>query len=68
MIKVESNHCQIVRDSITGEKAVDDETFDSLAVLTERLERLKKLDGAFSNVAFSSAVERLMRQEVAYSV
>ena len=59
MIEADSNYCQIVRDSISGERAVDEQTFASLAILSERLERLKKLGKAFSSIAFSPAVKKL---------
>ncbi|MCJ7728559.1 MAG: hypothetical protein MUO27_01570 [Sedimentisphaerales bacterium] len=59
MIGMDSNHCQVVRESIVGERAIDEQTFASLAVLSERLERLRKLDEVFSAVAFSSAVKKL---------
>jgi hypothetical protein len=59
VIGMDSNHCQIVRDSITGERTIDEQTFASLAVLGERLERLKKLDKVFSAVEFSSALKKL---------
>ena len=68
MIEADSNYCQIVRDSITGERAVDEQTFASLTILTERLERLKKLDKAFSDIAFSAAVKKLRSQESAVTV
>jgi len=68
MIEVDSNHCQIVRDSLAGERTVDEETFASLTILTERLERLKKLDKIFSDVTFSSAVKKLARQKNAVAV
>ena len=63
MIEVDSNYCQIVRDSMTGERAVDEQTFASLTILKERLERLKKLDSAFSDIAFSAAVKKLRSRE-----
>jgi hypothetical protein len=56
---MDSNHCQIVRDSITDKRTIDEHTFVSLAVLDERLERLKKLNKVFSGVEFSSAVKKL---------
>ena len=59
MIGMDSNHCQVVRESIVGERAIDEQTFASLAVLSERLERLRKLDKVFSAVEFSSAVKKL---------
>jgi hypothetical protein len=63
MVKVNSSHCRIVRDSLAGERAVDGQTFVSLAVLEERLERLRRLDEAFCDVEFSSAVEKLKNRQ-----
>ena len=57
------NHYQVVAESLAGEKEVDEQTFASLAVLSERLERLKQLDDVFSGVAFSSAIEKLLTQK-----
>ena len=54
-----SYYCRIVNESLTGERAVDEQTFASLAILTERLERLKRLDGFFAEVGFSQDVKRL---------
>ena len=68
MIEVDSNCCQIVRDSLVGKRAVDEQTFASLAILTERLERLKKLGKNFSSIAFSSAVKKLTRQKSTVAV
>ena len=68
MIELDSNHCQIVRDSIAGKRTVDEQTFASLTILTERLERLKKLDNVFGNVAFSRVVKKLTRQENAVAI
>ena len=59
MIGTDSNHCRIVTESLAGERPVDEQTLASLAILDDRLERLKKLDEAFSGVAFSRAVEQL---------
>jgi len=61
-MRMETNHFQILKDSIGGERGVDEQTFASLTILAERLERLKKLDNAFSDVAFSSAVKKLAKQ------
>jgi hypothetical protein len=68
MIEVDSNHCQIVKDSISGERAVDEQTFASLAILNERLERLRKLDKIFDKVAFSPAVEKFKKQKSAVAI
>ncbi len=68
MIEMSSSHCQIVRNSLSGKRAVDEQTFASLAILTERVERLKKVDKIFSNVAFSSVVKKLKGQKNAVAV
>ncbi len=68
MIGTDSNHCRIVAESLAGERGADEQTFASLAILEEKLERLKKLDEAFSGVAFSRAVEQLRSQSSAIAV
>ena len=68
MIERDFNHFRTVRESLGDEKALDEQVFSSLTVLSERLERLKKLDSAFADVAFSTAVEKLLRQENAVTV
>ena len=68
MIEANSNHCQIVEESLTGERTVDERTFASLAILAERLERLKKLNRIFSNVTFSSAVKKLEKHKNVFVV
>jgi len=68
MIEVDSNYCRIVRNSLSGKRAVDEETIASLAILAERLERLKKLDKVFDKVAFSPDVEELKERKSAVAV
>ena len=62
---MESKHCQIVKESISGARAVDEQTLSSVAVLTDRLERVKELGAVFSDVGFSSAIKELVRDEAA---
>ena len=68
MIGMESNHCQVIRDVLSGQKAIDEKTLASLAILTERLERLKKADKAFDAVCFSSAVRKLAGRKDALAI
>jgi len=63
MIGTDSNHCRIVAGSLVGEREVDERTFSSLSILRERLERLKKIDGTFSGIEFSPAVNELQEQK-----
>jgi len=68
MIETDSNHCRIVEKSLTGERAVDEQTFASLTILTERLQRLKKLDKIFGGVTFSPDVRELKARKNAVAV
>ena len=68
MIGMDSDHCQIVGKSLSGERAVDEQTFVSLSILTERLSRLKKLNSRFDSIRFSPAVKRLKSREKAVAV
>jgi hypothetical protein len=68
MIEMESNHCEIVARSLADEREVDEQTFASLAILTERLEHLKKLDKAYSGVKFSSSVRKLQARRDAVAI
>ncbi|KKK52072.1 hypothetical protein LCGC14_3108630, partial [marine sediment metagenome] len=46
----ERNHFKVVNESLSGQRAVDEDTFSSVAVLAERLERLKRTSNIFSNI------------------
>jgi hypothetical protein len=59
MIGQSSDHYRIVHEALAGERPVDEETFNSLAVLNERLDQLKRIDKVFSGVVFSPHVEKL---------
>jgi len=68
MREIGSNHCQIVRTSLTGKRAVDEQTFASLTILAERLERLKRLGKVFSNIEFSPYIKKLKNRQNALPV
>jgi len=52
-------HCRIVERSLNGKRSVDGKTFASIAVLDERLERLRKADEHFHGIEFSDHVKSL---------
>ena len=62
------NHCRIVQAALAGEQPPDEKTLASLAVLNQRLKRLKKHGRSFSQISFSPAAERLARQRHAVAV
>ena len=53
------DHCKVINESMCGLKPIDDETYLSVAVLSERLENLKATSNIFSEVGFSPDVEEL---------
>ena len=63
MIETGCDHCRIVAESLAGQRDVDEQTLASLAILTEKLERLKKRDKSFSRITFSPAVKKLKSQK-----
>ena len=63
MIGTDSNHYRIVAESLAGKKEVNEQTFASMAVLDERLERLRNLGGIFSGVEFSPDAAKILRRK-----
>ncbi len=63
MIGTDSNHCRVVTESLAGKREIDEQTYASLTILEERLERLKRVNGIFSGVAFSPDAEKLLSQK-----
>jgi hypothetical protein len=61
--EVELNHSQIVQECLAGVREADEQTLTSVAILAERLERLKRFSSSFSEVSFSAAVKKLTRHK-----
>jgi hypothetical protein len=60
MIELYPNHCEVVKNSLSGTRTIDEQTYASVAVLGDRLQRVRKLGQGFSRVEFSPAVKRLI--------
>lgn len=65
---MESNHCQIVTSCINGTRPVNEQSIGSMAVLAERLEKLKSLDSRFNVVEFSPVAKQLAKCEMPMAV
>ena len=61
---IDCDYFEIVTESLAGGRSVDEETFSSVAVLAERLDRLKKNSSVFNNVSFSPELEELAEREM----
>ncbi len=53
------DHFNILKESLAGTRRVDEETFSSIDVLAEQLEKLKKSNSIFADVTFSPHVGEL---------
>ena len=62
MIEI-TDHCRIVNESLNGTRKADEQVFCSIAVLSERLERLRGLSERFEGISFSPEVEVLKNQK-----
>ena len=58
-----TDHCRIVNESLNGSHQVDEQVFCSVAVLSERLERIRGLSERFEGISFSPEVEVLKKQK-----
>ena len=68
MAGMDSNHYQIMTKALNGQRAADEKTFNSLAVLNERLEHTRKFGSCFSNISFSPYVEKLAKKESSVAI
>lgn len=68
MIAMECNDFEVLRQTVSGERAVDETAFASVAMLAERLERLKKASSLFAGVEFSPAVKELSELEMVSAI
>ena len=63
-----TDHFRIVNESLNGSRQVDEQVFCSVAVLSERLERLQGLSQRFEGISFSPEVEVLNRHKAVAAV
>lgn len=60
-----ANEFQVVQDALTGRREADENALAAMAVLEERLERVRTFGGGFSNIGFSSEVKKMRRRSMA---
>lgn len=68
MYQNEYDHCEIVRDSLAGNRTTDEQTFASINILAERLENVRKQHRTFIDIEFSPQVQALAEQELKLAV
>lgn len=68
MIGMDWDHCQVVSDSLTGDRPVDSKALASLEVLKDRLAHLKQMDSRFAGIGLSPMAEQMSVQASALAV
>ncbi|MFH1614916.1 MAG: hypothetical protein ABIG61_07520 [Planctomycetota bacterium] len=63
MFATDCSHCQVVNDSLSGQGTIGEQTFASIAILRDRLERLKRRDSMFAAIEFSEEVGELCKHQ-----
>ncbi len=56
------DNLRIVNETLAGDRPVDEQTQAAVAILAERLERLKQSSRLFAGITFSPHVKKLKRQ------
>lgn len=57
------DHCEVVMESLSGERRIDEQTFASINLLAEKLQAVQKVHRSLVNVEFSPQVQALIDQE-----
>ncbi len=56
------DNLRIINETLAGERPMDEQTHAAMAILAERLQRLKQSSSLFADIAFSPHVKKLQRQ------
>jgi hypothetical protein len=65
MIGMESGHCQIVNETLNGNRPADNQSITSMKILNSRLERIQKLDKKFAKIGLSAYAKELLKPKSA---
>ncbi|MFA5292815.1 MAG: hypothetical protein WC496_07250 [Phycisphaerae bacterium] len=57
------DHCNVVMESLTGQRPADEQTFASINLLAEKLQAVRKIHRRLVDVDFSPQVQALVEQE-----
>jgi hypothetical protein len=59
MLELYPDHYEVVKESLSGSRTIDEQTYASVAALDERLQQVKKMGQKFAIIEFSPAVKKL---------
>jgi len=56
------DNLRIINEALAGERPMDEQTHAAMAILAERLQRLKQSSSLCADIVFSPHVKKLQRQ------
>ena len=59
MFATEMDHFKVLSENLNGSREIDEQTFSAVAVLAERMDRLKRSNPLFEQISFSPEIEEL---------
>ena len=62
------NHVKIAQEALAGIRPTDEQVLESMAILNERLERIRSLGGNFAHIGFSSSAKKMTISHKAMAV
>lgn len=68
MVTNETNHYKVVRDTLDGNRVIDEQTFASVGSLSDRLTQLKRENSVFAGIEFSDDIKAMTYHEMALAV
>jgi hypothetical protein len=68
MYAADLDPCEIVLESLVGNRTTDEQTFTSINILAERLENARKHHRALIDIEFSPFVQDIVEQEMKLAV
>lgn len=60
---VTEGHFDVLSDNLSGTRVIDEQTFSSVAVLAERLDKLQRSNSIFQSISFSPEAQELVSCE-----
>jgi hypothetical protein len=62
MVQMESDHWRVLKEALSSDCPIDEQTLASLSILTEQMERVRRSHPLLAAVGFSPSVKELSRR------
>lgn len=62
------NYVKVAQEALSSKRLADEHVLESMAILNERLDRIRSLGGKFAHIGFSSAAKKMTMSHKAMAV